>query len=88
MMAPPVNVNPGFLPQGGVPDYIVLKGVSIVKDRKLAIINNYTVGEGEEFTLKRTSAGKPITVRCVAIKDKSVVIEVDGVAKELLLRTY
>jgi hypothetical protein len=87
MVAPPINLNPG-LPQGSVPDYIVLKGVSIVKDRKLAIINNYTVGEGEEFSLRRNGTAKPTSVRCVEIKDKSVVIAVDGVTKELILRTY
>ena len=84
MIAPPVNLNPGTTSQGNVPDYVVLKGVSIIKDRKLAIINNYTVGEGEEFTLKR--GGKNVTLRCVEIKDKSVVVSVDGVSKELALR--
>ncbi len=86
MMAPPVNLNPGTpVPQNSVPEYIILKGVSIIKDKRLAIINNYTIGEAEEFTLKRTGKNDVI-VRCVEIKDNSVVISVDGVTKELTLR--
>jgi hypothetical protein len=70
---------------GTVPDFVVLKGVSLTNGRKLAIINDQTVGENEVFTLKRGVA-KPLQVRCVEIKPQSVVVGVDGATKELFLR--
>jgi hypothetical protein len=69
---------------GTVPDYVVLRGVSIANGRKLAIINYQTVGENEEFTLKR--GGKSVLVRCVEIKPQSVIVTVEGGSKELFLR--
>ena len=39
-------------PPPTVPDDIFLKGVNILRDRRLAIVNNYTVAQGEEFELK------------------------------------
>lgn len=68
-----------------VPDFITLKGISVLKDKKLAIINNYTLGEGEEFTLK--AVGQPLKVKCVEIKEKSVIVSVNGATKELPLRS-
>ena len=68
----------------GVPDFIVVKGISHNKERKLTIINNYTVGEGEEFDLRR--AGRTIRVRCIEIKERSVVIGVDGATKTIPLK--
>jgi hypothetical protein len=85
VIAPPVTLNPGTVAPGTVPEWVALKGISIIANRRLAIINNRTVAEGEEFTLK-LSGGKSVTLRCVEIKDKSVVIAVDGVTKELILR--
>ena len=67
-----------------VPEDIFLKGVNILKDRRLAIVNNYTVAQGEEFELKLK--GKIYRVRCVEVKERSAVIRVDGVNKELPLR--
>ena len=77
-----VDVTPPPLPT--VPDDIFLKGINILKDRRLAIINNYTVAQGEEFELKLK--GKTYRVRCVEVKDHSVVIQIGGAGKELLLR--
>ncbi len=71
-------------PAPTVPDDIFLKGVNILKDRRLAIVNNYTVAQGEEFELKLK--GKTYRVRCVEVKDRSAVIRVDGINKELPLR--
>lgn len=71
-------------PRQSVPGFIVLKGISVLKDKKLAIINNYTLSEGEEFTLKTTQ--KPLLVKCVEIKEKSVIVSVNGATKELPLR--
>jgi len=71
--------------RASVPDHIALKGISVLKDKKLAIINNYTLGEGEEFLLKH--AGQSLKVKCVEIKERSVVISVDGATKELPMRS-
>jgi len=67
-----------------VPDEIILKGINLLKDRRYCILNNRTIGTGEEFDLKLK--GKVYQVRCVEIKDKSVVISVNGTSKELPLR--
>jgi len=66
-----------------VPDEIRLKGINILKDRHLCILNNRTVAAGEEFDLRLK--GRVYRVRCVDIKDKSVVISVNGTSKELTL---
>jgi hypothetical protein len=71
-------------PRPMVPDFVVLKGISTFQGRKLAIINNYTVGEGEEFWLK--TGGQPLRIKCVEIKDKSAVVSVSGATKEIPLR--
>jgi len=67
-----------------VPDTITLKGISFVQGKKLAIINNYTVAEGEEFSAR--SGGQALKVKCVEIKERSVMIQVNGVSKELSMR--
>ena len=67
-----------------VPDSVVLRGISFVTGKRLAIINNYTVAEGEEFSLRID--GKLIQGQCVEIKEKSVVIKVNGTSKEISLR--
>lgn len=70
--------------RGVVPNWVVLKGISVLKDKKLAIVNNRTVGEGEEFSLK--SAGQVVQLKCVEIKEASVVVNYNGATKELPLR--
>jgi hypothetical protein len=67
-----------------VPAYISLKGISISQGRKLAIINNYTLAEGEEFTLRY--GGQAVRVKCLEIKERLVLIQVNGATKELPLR--
>ena len=69
----------------GVPESVVLKGISLVEGRKLAIINNYTVAEGEDFTLRID--GKLIKGQCIEIKEKSAVVKVSGETKEIPLRS-
>lgn len=69
----------------GVPDSVVLKGISFVEGRKLAIINNYTVAEGEDFTLRLE--GKLIKGQCIEIKERSAVVKVSGESKEIPLRS-
>jgi len=60
---------------------LVLKGISGPPNRRLAIINNHTFGVGDEVNLV-TSRGS-IHIRCVEIKDSSVVIESGGQRHEL-----
>ena len=79
--AAPVDPGPG---RGNVPEFVSLKGISINQGKKLAIINNYTVAEGEEFSLRY--ANQITKVKVIEIKDRLVVVEVNGVTKELPLR--
>jgi hypothetical protein len=78
----PVASNPQITE---VPDRIfILKGISVNKDRRLALINNYTFAAGEEAEVK--VEGRMVRVRCVEVRERSVVISVRGVAKEIFLR--
>ncbi|MDB6066787.1 MAG: hypothetical protein JWR26_2995 [Pedosphaera sp.] len=54
----------------------VLKGLSGSSDRRLALINNRTLAAGEYAEIT-TSAGK-IKIRCVEIRDSSVLIRTDA----------
>jgi hypothetical protein len=65
-----------------IPD-LLLKGVSGTFTKRLAIINNRTFEVGEEGELK--SNGQTVRVKCVEIKDKSVVIRINGSNRELFL---
>jgi len=78
------DVTEILAPPPAVPDEIILKGINLLKDRRFCILNNRTIGLGEEFDLKLK--GKVYKVRCVEIKDNSVVISVNGTSKELPLR--
>lgn len=66
------------------PVSLVLKGFSGPVDRRLAIINNRTFEAGEEGDV--VFPGGRIKVRCVEIRDESVVIEMGGERRELRLR--
>ena len=81
----PLKVEEAVPVKQGVPESVVLKGISFVAGRKLAIINNYTVAEGEDFTLR--IEGKLIKGQCVEIKEKSAVVKVSGETKEIPLRS-
>ncbi len=61
-----------------------LNGLSGPIEKRLAIINGRTVAEGEEAEIS-TSTGRQ-QVRCISIKDDSVVVEVGGERRELRLR--
>ncbi len=73
-------------PHTGDVSSLVLKGISGPANRRLAIINNHTLGVGDEETLV-TSQG-PIHIRCIEIKDRSVVIESGGQRHELKYATH
>lgn len=70
---PPPSFDPG----------LVLKGVSIVGGRKLAIINYQTVAEGETFSIR--IEGRVVKGECLEIKENSTVLKVNDVTKELTL---
>ena len=62
---------------------IVLKGISGTVEKRLAIINNKTFEAGEEGELR--ISGHPTRVKCVEVREKSVVISINGINRELFL---
>jgi hypothetical protein len=62
---------------------IVLKGTSGTPEKRLAIINNKTFEAGEEADLR--IGGHLTKVKCVEVREKSVVISINGVTRELFL---
>ena len=64
---------------------LVLNGLSGTGQKRLAIINGSTVAEGEESNIP-TPTGR-VRVRCVEIKDSSVIIEVGNELREIRLRS-
>jgi len=59
-----------------------LKGIS-GSSRKLALINNQTFARGETSTVKTTNG--TMRVKCVEIKDKSVVVQINDDPKNQVL---
>ena len=68
-------------PNAGDVSSLVLKGISGLPNHRLVIINNHTLGVGDEADLV-TPQGR-IHIRCVEIKARSVVIESGGQRQEL-----
>ena len=62
---------------------LALKGISVNNERRLAIINNKTFEVGEEGEVRIN--GQLVKLKVTEIRDKSVVITVNGVSKELFL---
>jgi hypothetical protein len=77
----PYETTQASQPHVGDVSSLVLKGISGQSDNRLAIINNHTFGLGDEQDIV-TPQGR-IHVRCVEIKDHSVVIESAGMRHEL-----
>jgi hypothetical protein len=67
--------NPGDLSS------LVLRGISGSVDHRLVIINNHTFGVGDEGDV--ITPHSRIHIRCVEIKDNSVVVESGGQRHEL-----
>jgi hypothetical protein len=72
-------------PHTGDMSSLVLKGISGPPDHRLVIINSHTLGVGDEENIV-TPQG-PIHIRCVEIKERSVVIESGGQRHELKYTT-
>jgi len=64
-------------------DNLVLKGTSGTAEKRLAIINNKTFESGEEGELR--IGGHLTKVKCVEVREKSVVVSINGVTRELFL---
>jgi len=62
---------------------IVLKGISGTAEKRLAIVNNKTFEAGEDGELR--ISGHLTKVKCVEVREKSVVISINGVTRELFL---
>jgi hypothetical protein len=77
----PYEIVEAARPHIGDVSALVLKGISGPPDRRLVIINNHTFAVGDEANLV-TPQG-PIHIRCLEIKDSSVVIESSGQRHEL-----
>jgi hypothetical protein len=73
------------LPEPAWARQIKLAGLGGPKNRPLAIINNEVFAAGDANVLK--VSGKAVTVQCLQIRDKSVVVQIEGVdqARELTL---
>ena len=67
---------------------ITLKGISSAKGKRLAIISNRTFEVGEEADLRLN--GRTVRVRCLEIRESSVLVAIDGMAetKELQLNKH
>ncbi|HTD65971.1 MAG TPA: hypothetical protein VK846_05505, partial [Candidatus Limnocylindria bacterium] len=65
---------------------LVLKGLSGTRGQMLALINSSTVGVGELAEIR--CGGRFLKIRCREIRDRSVIIELEGLGeiKELKLR--
>jgi hypothetical protein len=55
---------------------IKLNGISGTPERRLAMINGKTLQKGEQASL--TLGAKTVTVRCIEIRQSSVLISIDG----------
>jgi len=67
------------------PPKMTLMGISGPREKHLAIINGHTFGKGEEQDVP--SANGKVHVRCLEIKEDSVIIDVNGERQELRLRS-
>ena len=62
-----------------VADKIILKGISGAAGRRLAMINNQTFAKGDELEVK--AGQKKVHVKCLEIKEKSVVLLIEGISQ-------
>jgi hypothetical protein len=64
-----------------------LRGISGKANRRLALVNGQTLAVGEEAAIRTTDG--VVRIRCLEIRDRSVVVAVEGEneRKELTLRS-
>jgi hypothetical protein len=75
---PPAQANPAnpFNQPAGLLAQVVLKGISWNKDRRLAVLNNVTLAEGEKGPVRVNA--QIITLQCLEIRERSVLISMEG----------
>jgi hypothetical protein len=69
--------------QSQFPEEIRVQGTSNQRDKRLAIVNGKTVEKGEKFDLH--IRGLRVSVHCLDITEKTVILEINGITKELPL---
>jgi hypothetical protein len=81
----PHQLKASDMPEPSWVKQIKLNGISGTPERRLAIINGKTLQTGDHTSLKLGE--KTVTVRCVEIRQGSVVISIDGLdgAREVRL---
>lgn len=65
------------LPEPQYVQDIALKSISGRPDRRFALLNNQTLGKGETGKIK--AGQKTVTVKCLEIKERSVVVQIEGI---------
>ena len=85
-IVPQIGLLPDVSPFSQVVGNVVLKGVSGLPGRRLALLNNRTVQAGETVELKVNN--QTYKLRCVEVREKSVLVGMDGTTetKEIHLR--
>jgi hypothetical protein len=73
----PHRTTKAELPEPQYVQDIVLKGISGSPNGRFALINNQTLSTGETGKVK--AGQKIVTVKCLEIKEKSVVVQIEGV---------
>jgi len=63
---------------------IRLKGIGGTTGRRLAIINGKTLGPGDGIQVK--IAGKVVILHCIAVRETSVMVRIEGIEGERELR--
>lgn len=73
-------------PQPQFPEELQCRGITL-GERRLAMVNGRSVEAGERFPF-RLPNGTVLQVQCLQIRERSVILEVNGVRKELHLRSH
>ena len=86
VITPTVNAAPDTSAFTQLLNSVTLKGISSLPGKRLAMLNNRTLEAGEQIEFKIN--GQPVKVRCIEIREKSVLIGIEGTAetKEIHLR--
>ncbi len=87
LVVAPISSTPDASAFNQVVGSVVLKGISGTRGKRLALLNNRTLEAGEEAQFKVNN--QLVTVRCVEVREKSVVIGLAGTTetKEIHLRS-
>lgn len=73
-------------PQPQFPEELQCRGITL-GERRLAMVNGRSVEAGEHFPI-RLPNGTVLQALCLQVRDRSVILEVNGVRKELHLRAH